>query len=61
MIFTVSSITFIPLIYWAVAGLGVSYARMLATETIPAAAQDFARAGGLQPAPMRAASYFKHQ
>ena len=36
MIFTVSSITFIPVVYWAVAGLGVAYARMLAVDTLPA-------------------------
>ena len=30
MIFTVSSITVIPVIYWSLAGVGVAYARMLA-------------------------------
>jgi len=30
IIFTVSSITLIPVIYWSVAGLGVAYARMVA-------------------------------
>jgi O-antigen ligase len=30
MIFTVSSISIIPVIYWAIAGLGIGYARMLA-------------------------------
>ncbi|HSA99733.1 MAG TPA: O-antigen ligase family protein [Anaerolineales bacterium] len=29
MIFTVSSITIIPIVYWSVAGLGVAYAQML--------------------------------
>jgi hypothetical protein len=28
-IFTVSSISFIPLVYWSVAGLGVAYAQMI--------------------------------
>lgn len=34
IIFTVSSINVIPVIYWAVAGLGVAYARMLALATV---------------------------
>jgi O-antigen ligase len=34
MIFTVSSITVIPVIYWCVAGLGVAYARMLAVTKV---------------------------
>lgn len=29
MIFTVSSITFIPIVYWSIAGMGVAYARMV--------------------------------
>jgi len=29
MIFTVSSISFIPIVYWSVAGLGVAYAQMI--------------------------------
>ena len=29
MIFTVSSITFIPIVYWSVAGMGVAYTRMV--------------------------------
>lgn len=33
---TVSSITVIPVIYWSVAGLGVAYARILATAKAPA-------------------------
>jgi len=33
IIFTASSITVIPVIYWSVAGLGVGYARMLADAT----------------------------
>lgn len=32
IIFTVSSVTLIPVIYWAVAGMGVAYAAMLARE-----------------------------
>ncbi len=40
MIFTTSSVSVIPVVYWALAGLGVSYARMLAAkpERQPAAA-----------------------
>jgi O-antigen ligase len=33
MIFTVSSISIIPIVYWAVAGLGVAYAQMIKTNT----------------------------
>lgn len=29
IIFTVSSITFIPVVYWSVAGLGVAYIQMV--------------------------------
>jgi O-antigen ligase len=32
MIFTVSSITIIPIVYWSVAGLGVAYAQMVRRE-----------------------------
>ena len=39
IIFTVSSISFVPVVYWSVAGLGVAYARMLATASAPNAAQ----------------------
>lgn len=38
IIFTVSSITVIPVVYWSVAGLGVAYARMLALAKLPKAA-----------------------
>jgi O-antigen ligase len=38
IIFTVSSVTVIPVIYWAVAGVGVAYARMLALANSPKAA-----------------------
>jgi hypothetical protein len=34
MIFTVSSITVIPIVYWSVAGLGVAYAQMISRNTI---------------------------
>jgi O-antigen ligase len=37
MIFAVSNILAIPVIYWSVAGLGVAYARMLAVAKAPAA------------------------
>ena len=33
VIFTVSSISFIPVVYWSVAGLGVAYARMIQNQT----------------------------
>ncbi len=36
IIFTVSSIHFIPVVYWSVAGLGVAYARMVAPAKAPA-------------------------
>jgi len=49
MIYTVSSITVIPLVYWSVAGLGVAYARLLA----PAAAFEARRPARYQPAGMR--------
>jgi hypothetical protein len=29
IIFTVSSITFIPVVYWSIAGLGVAYIQMV--------------------------------
>jgi O-antigen ligase len=32
IIFTVSSVTIIPIVYWSVAGLGVAYARMMRTQ-----------------------------
>jgi O-antigen ligase len=35
MIFTTSSIGLIALIYWAIAGMGVAYARMLAVQPDP--------------------------
>jgi O-antigen ligase len=34
MIFTVSSITIIPIVYWSVAGLGVAYAQMLRKRAV---------------------------
>jgi hypothetical protein len=46
IIFTASSITVIPVIYWSVAGLGVGYARMLAA----ARATQAATLRGFQPA-----------
>ena len=33
IIFTVSSITIIPIMYWSVAGLGVAYAQMVRNNT----------------------------
>jgi O-antigen ligase/polysaccharide polymerase Wzy-like membrane protein len=46
MIFTLSSISVVPVVYWCVAGLGVAYARMLALARAPATA----RRASLQPA-----------
>lgn len=40
IIFTVSSITVIPVVYWSVAGLGVAYARMLALAKAPGKAPE---------------------
>jgi O-antigen ligase len=34
MIFTVSSITVIPIVYWAIAGVGVGYAQMVKRKTV---------------------------
>jgi len=39
IIFTVSSISVIPVVYWSVAGLGVAYARMLALAKAPETAR----------------------
>jgi O-antigen ligase len=39
IIFTVSSISVIPAIYWSVAGLGVAYARMLSPANAPKVAE----------------------
>jgi O-antigen ligase len=55
IIFTVSSILVVPVIYWSLAGVAVAYARMLALSAAPqsAAAGDPAsapQAAGLQPA-----------
>ena len=55
IIFTVSSITVIPVVYWAVAGVGVAYARMLALENAPQGAPASARPARLQPAGLRVA------
>jgi O-antigen ligase len=48
MIFTVSSISLIPVIYCSVAGLGVAYARMVALAKVPESVGDSA----LRPATM---------
>jgi O-antigen ligase len=49
IIFTVSSISVIPVIYWSVAGLGVAYARMLALAKVPAKAPGTAGHAGFRP------------
>lgn len=50
MIFTVSSITVIPVIYWTVAGLGVGYVHMLALEKAPATSPRTGERTGFRPA-----------
>jgi O-antigen ligase len=47
MIGTVSSISFIPVVYWALAGVGVAYTRMVERQTVvePARQQHLAKAG----------------
>jgi O-antigen ligase len=49
-IFTVSSISVIPLIYWSVAGLGVGYAHLFTAAAEPAPAIQYPLQRGLQPA-----------
>ena len=49
MIFTVSNLMTVPLIYWSLGGLCVAYARMLALATAPEAA----RPAGFQPATVK--------
>jgi hypothetical protein len=39
IIFTVSSITLIPIVYWSIAGLGVAYAVMLERAGFPGPAR----------------------
>lgn len=58
IIFTVSSITVIPVIYWSVAGLCVAYARMLALAKVPAKAPETPGRHGFQPASISRGSYF---
>lgn len=53
IIFTVSSVTVIPFVYWSVAGLGVAYARMLALAKASAKASETSRYASFQPATMR--------
>jgi O-antigen ligase len=50
IIFTVSSITIIPVIYWSIAGLGVAYARMLALAKTPANKREAPKVHRFQPA-----------
>jgi O-antigen ligase len=57
IIFTVSSISVIPVIYWSVAGLGVAYSRMLALARTPQAPQPT----GLQPTPIKTGSYLQYR
>lgn len=56
IIFTVSSVLFIPVVYWSMAGLGVAYARMLALEKSPGRAQP----ASFQPVIMKPGSYLSN-
>lgn len=60
IIFTVSSITIVPVIYWSVAGLGVAYARMLALAEIPAKEPETAAPARFRPAAMTTEGYRKN-
>ncbi len=53
IIFTVSSITVVPVIYWSVAGLGVAYALLLSPAKIPEAPVH----AGLRPAHAKSRGY----
>jgi hypothetical protein len=55
IIFTVSSITVIGIVYWSVAGLGVAFARMLALKKAPQKSLVTAGGAGMQPAGLRGA------
>jgi hypothetical protein len=50
IIFTVSSVTVIPVIYWSVAGVGVAYVRMLKVAKAPVNEPATARHDSFQPA-----------
>lgn len=52
IIFTVSPILAIPVIYWSVAGLGVAYVRLLASATVPLNVVATTRPAGFRPATM---------
>ena len=49
MIFNTASITYVPVVYWSVTGLGVAYVRMLARAKVP----EGARPAGLQAATVK--------
>ena len=53
IIFTVSSVSVIPVVYWSVAGVGVGYARMLALAKAPAKLPDTARPSRFEPATVK--------
>jgi O-antigen ligase len=53
IIFTTSSISVIPLIYWSVAGLGIAYVRSLARAGAPAVVQNVAAAPGARAVPLQ--------
>jgi O-antigen ligase len=57
MIFTVSSITVIPTVYWALAGVSVAYARMLAIRAAPVPTP--ATAGIVAPQPALTIAHLK--
>lgn len=53
IIFTTSSITVIPVIYWAVGGLGVAYVRLLTLANAPAKTPETAKQGQFPPLPVK--------
>jgi len=57
IIFTTSSISVIPVIYWSVAGLGVAYARMLVAAKAPAKVPETAASIRVQPVTINSGSY----
>ena len=61
ILFTVSSVTVIPVIYWSVAGLGVAYSRMLALARAAAKAPETGKPSRYQPATIGSRSYLNNR
>lgn len=61
IIFTTSSISVIPVIYWSVAGLGVAYARMLVALKAPAKVPKTAASIRVQPVTINSGSYVHYR